>query len=43
MSKYVLELIRENKRTKSLFLDLGGYALKILPKELFEFYRKPSI
>ncbi|GAB2612796.1 hypothetical protein GCM10027035_06480 [Emticicia sediminis] len=37
MTEYVLKLIKENKRTKSKFLDLGHCYLKNeLPKELFD-------
>ncbi len=36
MSQLALDLIAENKRTKSTYLDLGNCRLKDLPEELFE-------
>lgn len=36
MSEFALQLIEENKRTKSTFLDLGNCGLNELPDELFE-------
>ena len=35
MSKLALELIEENKRTKSPYLDLGKCELTEIPEELF--------
>ena len=43
MSELALKLIRENKRTKDTFLDLGNCGLKELPDELMELTHLTSL